>query len=107
MCVRYAPDGKDPIVCMCYGWVCITMNYLCEVFLQFLLCLCCLSDPLVKGLVNYGSLPQHVFQGLVQYTTDDPTKSGGGIALLLGLQDVLVGEVLPLAGSDGPTQVAR
>ena len=94
-------------VCVCGVCVCVhtKVHYLCKVFLQFLLCFCCLSDPLLKGLVNHSSLPQHVFQGLVKYTTDHPTKSGRGIALLLSLQDVLVGEVLPLAGSDGPRQV--
>ena len=83
------------------------MTCLCKVFLQPLLCFCSLPDPLVKGLVDYSSLPQHVFQALVQHTADDPTKGGGGIALLLSLQDVLVGEVLPLARSNGPARIAR
>lgn len=92
-------------VCVCVR-ACTKVPYLRKVFLQFLLGFCCLSDPLLKGLVHHSSLPQHVFQGLVQDTADDPAKSGGGIALLLSLQDVLVGEVLPLTGSDGPTELS-
>ena len=64
--------------------------------LQALFGLACLLDPLLEGQVDNGPLPFDVLFGLVCDAVYYPAEGGGGITLVLGTQDVLVGERCPL-----------
>ena len=73
-------------------------TYLGEMVLQFLLSITCLCNALSQSNVRRLLLFHHVVGGRLEDTVDDGTKRDAVLTLLLGVQDVDVGEVLPLVG---------
>ena len=74
---------------------------LLQMLLQALFGLACLLDSLLEGQVDRGPLPLDVLPGLVCDAVYHAAEGGGGIALALGAQDILVGEGCPLLRGHG------
>ena len=66
-----------------------------------------LVDAFRELQVDSDSLFVYVLLSLLQHTADDPSEGAGGIAGLLCLQDVLIGEGAPLVRSDRAVERGR
>ena len=74
--------------------------YLFQAFFESFLDMVDLVDAFRELQVDSDSLFVYVLLSLLQHTADDPSEGAGGIAGLLCLQDVLIGEGAPLVRSD-------
>lgn len=78
----------------------VHISYLFQAFFESFLDMVDLVNPLREFQVDCDSLLLDVLPGLLQNTADDSPEGTGGIASLLCLQDVFIGEGAPLVRSD-------
>lgn len=81
--------------------MCTGNTHILQASLQLSLGIVDLIDSFRELEVDSDPLVVDVLSGLLQDAIDNASESAGGIALLLGLQNVLIGERTPLVRSDG------